>query len=152
MKKLLITIAILSVLGVGVSSYALWQHYAPLGAAFCNVNETFSCDIVNKSEFSEFLGVPVAGIGLVAYLGFLAVSIGVLIDRAAAPRVLPWLLVAAIGGLGFSAYLTYIEFFVIGAVCILCVTSQALILGISGGAAVAYRFARRDVGATVVSS
>jgi uncharacterized membrane protein len=44
----------------------------------------------------------------------------------------------------FSAYLTYIEFFVIGAACLLCVTSQTLILGISWGAAFAYRSARRN--------
>ncbi|MBI4449839.1 hypothetical protein HY634_02165, partial [Candidatus Uhrbacteria bacterium] len=47
MRKLLIAIALLAFLGIVVSSYALWQHYAPLGSAFCNLGETFSCDLVN---------------------------------------------------------------------------------------------------------
>lgn len=131
MKKFLNAIVVLAVLGVGVSSYALWQHYAPLGSAFCNLGETFSCDLVNKSAFSEVFGIPVALIGILGYAGIGALALGGLMDGTNVPRLVPWLLAAAIVGLVFSFSLTYIEFFVIGAVCVLCVISQALILAIT---------------------
>ncbi|MDP3771142.1 MAG: vitamin K epoxide reductase family protein [bacterium] len=131
MRKLLIIITALAALGVAVSSYALWQHYAPLGSAFCNLGETFSCDLVNKSAFSEVFGIPVALIGIIGYVGIGAMAIRGLMGGTRVPQLIAWLLVTAIGGLMFSLSLTYIEFFVIGAVCILCVVSQALILAIT---------------------
>ena len=58
---------ILAILGIVVSSYSL-MHHIELKAngatdAFCNVNDTFSCDDVAKSDYSEDpwgnpLGVP----------------------------------------------------------------------------------------------
>jgi len=39
--------------------------------------------------------------------------------------------VAAVGGLGFALYLTYIEGYVLGAWCILCLSSLAMIAGIA---------------------
>lgn len=139
MRKFLLTIAVLSLAGVAVSAYALYQHYAPLGSAFCNLGETFSCDLVNKSAFSEVFGIPVAGIGIAGYVALFALALGAFFDPASAPRLLPWILAAAIGGLLFSLYLTYVEFFVIGAVCILCVISQTLILAITALAAFAWK-------------
>jgi uncharacterized membrane protein len=41
------------------------------------------------------------------------------------------LLVAAVGGLGFALYLTYIEGYVLGTWCILCLSSLAMIAGIA---------------------
>jgi uncharacterized membrane protein len=149
MKKILVTIAILALAGVAVSAYALWQHYAPLGAAFCNLNESFSCDLVNKSAYSEFLGIPVAGIGIAGYVVLGVLATAALVRPEWLSAALPWLLAASLGGLGFSMYLTYLELFVIGAICVLCVTSQALILGITGSTAVAYRSERNQIHDTV---
>lgn len=160
MRRLLIAIVILAALGVGVSAYALWQHYAPLGSAFCNLGETFSCDLVNKSAFSEVFGIPVALIGILGYVGIGALAVVAysmvspplpggerLVPRSSKSEVGEWvrgqvsnvkcqtlmrlLLIASLAGLAFSLYLTYLEFFVIGAICVLCVTSQALILAIT---------------------
>jgi len=161
MKRNLIAIAILALAGVAVSAYALWQHYAPLGAAFCNIGETFSCDLVNKSAFSEVLGVPVAGIGIAGYLAVFALVLGALVELHSPQSISPppagrgsergWgtqrtilrlLITMALVGFGFSAYLTYVEFFVIGAVCVLCVTSQTLILAISAVACAGWRRVR----------
>ena len=139
MKKLLITIALLSCAGVAVSAYALWQHYAPLGAAFCNLNESFSCDLVNKSAYSEFLGIPVAGIGIAGYVVLGVLAIALVVQPGWRASVLPVFLTAALGGLGFAAYLTYVEFFVIGAYCILCIVSQVLIIGIAGSSLLVWK-------------
>lgn len=157
MRKLLITIAVLSLAGIAVSAYALWQHYAPLGSAFCNIGETFSCDLVNKSAFSEAFGIPVALIGILGYVGIGALALAAYtkvspplvegeregVAREARGReireFLSVLLITSLLGLAFSLYLTYIEFFVIGAVCILCVISQTLILAITTFSAIVWK-------------
>ena len=41
------------------------------------------------------------------------------------------LLIASVAGLGFALYLTYIEGFVLGVWCILCLSSLALIFSIA---------------------
>lgn len=158
MRKFLLAIIILALLGVMVSAYALWQHYAPLGAAFCNLGETFSCDLVNKSAFSEVFGIPVALIGIIGYIGIGALAVAAYsivspsllegeregVGKASTLHaVLPWLLATSLAGLAFSLYLTYVELFVIGAICILCVISQALILGITVLVAFAWQRSRR---------
>ncbi|MBI4433507.1 vitamin K epoxide reductase family protein [Candidatus Uhrbacteria bacterium] len=133
MRRLLLGIAVLSVLGVVVSGYALRQHYAPVGSgSFCNLSTTLSCDLVNQSSYSEILGIPVAGIGIAGYLAMLVLSVVAMGGVARAKRCLPWLQIGAMGGIGFSLVLTAIEIFVIGAICILCVASQVLILAIGG--------------------
>lgn len=85
------------------------------------------CSTVNYSPYSEIYGIPVALLGLLAYLVILAIL-------ALEPH---WKLAGesgpmAIFGMGlvgvlFSAYLTYIEFFVIHAVCPFCVISAVVI-------------------------
>jgi len=65
MKKLLLKIIILfCLLGILLSSYSLYHHYTDI-KGICNINDTFSCDVVNRSVSSEFLGIPVALIGII---------------------------------------------------------------------------------------
>ena len=59
-----------SVLAIGVSIYLGQQHYA-LGPASCDIGELFSCSTVNKSEYSELFGIPIAFMGLGYYIGML---------------------------------------------------------------------------------
>ncbi len=73
------------------------------------------------------MGIPVAGIGIAGY--------GVLLALATLCRDQPEtplrLLAAAVAGLGFALYLTYVEGFVLGAWCILCLSSLGVIAGIT---------------------
>ncbi len=127
-KPVLIAIIILSLAGVADAGYSLEQHYAPPFSSSCDVNETISCTAVNQSEYSEFAGIPVAGIGLAGYIFFAAMAI-VLLLRSQAPRlVLPAMRLAALVALAVSLLLTYIEIFVLRAVCPLCVISLTLVL------------------------
>lgn len=153
MRRFLITIATLSSLGVAVSAYGLWQHYAPLGASFCNVSETFSCDIVNKSAYSEIGGIPVALVGIMGYavLGLVAIAlIRVMYTRdadSAAARMrrsgMRALLALAFLGLAFQAVFTVIEFWWIGAYCPICIASQVIVLAIAVVVAATHRSVRR---------
>jgi uncharacterized membrane protein len=125
---LFLAIAILAVAGMAVSAVSLQRHYAKSATAFCDVGEKFNCDIVNRSEYSRVMGIPVAAIGLVGYGVLLALAT---VYRSRADT--PWrLLVAAIAGLGFALYLTYVEAYVLDTWCILCLGSLGLIAAITG--------------------
>jgi uncharacterized membrane protein len=122
-RKLFLVIAILAMAGMAVSGVSLQRHYAKSASTFCDIGERFNCDIVNRSEWSSLMGIPVAGIGIVGYAALLALAT---VYRSRVET--PWrLLVAALGGLGFALWLTYVEGYVLETWCILCLSSLALI-------------------------
>jgi len=117
---------------VAVSAVSLERHYAKSATAFCELGEKFNCDIVNRSEYSSVMGIPVAGIGLAGY-GVLLALATVYRSRAETPLRL---LVLAFAGLAFALYLTYVEGYVLETWCILCLSSLGLIVTITGLAGV----------------
>ena len=125
----------LSFLGALVSAYLTWVHYSG-GLALCT--GAAGCETVQASRYAVVAGVPVAMLGLVAYVLLLALASwrpsG---DSSAEGRRVAMFGVALAGTL-YSAYLTYLELFVIGAVCPWCVTSAVLMVAILA-------FATRDV-------
>ena len=126
-RVLYLAIAFLAVAGVAVSAVSLERHYAKSATAFCDIGERFNCDIVNRSEYSSVMGIPVAGIGVVGY-GVLLMFATLYRSRAETPLRL---LGAALAGLGFALWLTYVEAYVLGTWCILCLGSLGLIAGIA---------------------
>jgi uncharacterized membrane protein len=113
-------ISILSALGVILSLYLTYIHFSESRAAFCAAGT--DCDTVRQSVFSTILGVPVASIGVLGYAVILVVSLVAMKKRT------KWLLlyIFSLAGFIFSAYLTYLELFVIKAICMYCVFSAAL--------------------------
>jgi len=134
-KRLMMLIAALAVCGIAVSSVSLERHYATSKTQFCDVGETFNCDIVNRSEYSKLFGIPVALIGMLGY-GLIAGLATEYRSRAETPARL---FALAVAGLAFALYLTYIEGFVIGVWCILCLCSLAMIASITLLAAIVWR-------------
>ena len=116
-------IALVAVAGVAVSSVSLYEHFATSTTSFCNFSDTFNCDLVNRSQYSTVLGVPVALIGIVGYL--LLTTLATAYRNLLQTPVL--LLIASVIGLGFALYLAYVEKFLLGVWCFLCLTSLALI-------------------------
>jgi len=131
-RGLFLAIAILAIAGVAVSAVSLERHYAKSATAFCELGEKFNCDIVNRSEWSSVMGIPVAGIGIVGY-GVLLILATVYRSRAQTPLRL---LVLAFAGLAFALYLTYVEGYVLETWCIVCLSSLGLIATITGLAGV----------------
>jgi uncharacterized membrane protein len=127
-----LAIAVLAVSGIAVSAVSLQRHYAKSATSFCDFGERFNCDVVNRSEYSKVMGLPVAAIGIVGY-GVLLALATVYRSRGETPLRL---LVAAVGGLGFALYLTYVEAYVLETWCILCLSSLGLIATIAGLAGV----------------
>ena len=126
-RFLFVAIAVLSVAGVAVSAVSLQRHYAKSATAYCDFNQKFSCDIVNRSVYSTIEGIPVAGIGVAGY-AVLFVLATFLKSRTETPNRL---LGAALAGLAFALYLTYIEAYELTTWCILCLISLLLICLIS---------------------
>jgi uncharacterized membrane protein len=114
-------IAFLAVIGIVVSSLALREHYRT-DASPCSINEKWDCGIVNKSPYALIGGVPVAIIGIAGYL---------LIAGLALRRAYKLLLVAVLGAVAFSLYLTNIEAHVLEVWCIYCVCSLATVSAIT---------------------
>lgn len=126
-QVLFFAIAFLALAGVVVSAVSLQRHYAKSATAFCDLGQKFDCDIVNRSEYSTVIGIPVAGIGIVGYALLLALAT-LYRSRSETPLRL---LAAAVAGLAFALYLTYVEGHVLDTWCILCLSSLALIAGIT---------------------
>jgi vitamin-K-epoxide reductase (warfarin-sensitive) len=131
-RILFAVIAALAVAGIIVSGVSLQRHYAKSASAFCDFGEKFNCDIVNRSEYSSVMGIPVAAIGIAGYAVLLILATVYRSRLETATR----LLAAAIAGLGFALYLTFVEGYVLNTWCILCLTSLATITGITLLAAV----------------
>jgi vitamin-K-epoxide reductase (warfarin-sensitive) len=120
-------VAVLALAGVIVSAVSLQRHYAKSATEFCDFNQKFSCDIVNRSQYSKIEGIPVAGIGVAGYAALFVLST-FWKSRLETPTRL---LGAALAGLAFALYLTYIEAYEVMTWCILCLISLALISLIS---------------------
>lgn len=117
-----VSLAVLGLPGMGVAAYLTFSHWADQPTA-CGIGQ---CELVQTSEYSEILGVPVALLGL---LYFLAMSLLALIRLARGPDLVwaqPVALSTALAATAFVSYLTYVELFVLDAICVWCVSLASL--------------------------
>ena len=131
--QLMTAIALIAIAGMAVSCVSLYEHFATSTTSFCNFNQSFNCDLVNRSPYSAVLGIPVALIGAVGY-SLIAILATVYRFQCQTPMIL--FIVCSVG-LSFALYLAYIEKFVLGAWCVLCLTSLTLIFVDAGLSAIA---------------
>jgi uncharacterized membrane protein len=115
-----------SAAGILVSGYLSAKRFSG-GSLVCT--RWAECDLVNSSVYAKIYGVPVSFIGLAGYLVLFALALAALQTWGPTHRrLLAVSFVLALGGVGFSAYLTYLELFVIQALCSWCVASAILIV------------------------
>jgi uncharacterized membrane protein len=112
-------LAVLCVAGMGVAAYLTYTHWADKVVACGGVGQ---CEEVQQSEYSAIAGVPVALLGGLAAAALLSIALGRLAGLALAVE---WASLAALGlttaSVAFAAYLTYVELFVLEAICLYCV-------------------------------
>jgi uncharacterized membrane protein len=121
-------VAALALAGIFISLYLTLYKLGIIGELSCSIG---SCETVNTSRWSRFLGLPVAAWGLLFYLDVFAVALIGTMPRFEDERVLSIVLVAESAvGVIFSAWLTYLELAVIHAICIWCVTSAVVVTAI----------------------
>jgi uncharacterized membrane protein len=105
-------------LGIGVATYIAIAE-AGGGSPAC-VAGGGGCETVAESPYADLGGVNVAVIGILGYVLLLATSL----LRGDGARMAGFAL--ALTGFGFSLYLTYLELFVIEAICQWCLISAIL--------------------------
>lgn len=137
-QRLMTIVAILAVCGIVVSSVSLQHHFATSKTEYCDIGETFNCDIVNRSQYSSILGIPVALIGMAGYAALAGLAT-VYRARRDTPALL---LGGSLAGLAFALYLTYIEARVLAVWCILCLSSLAVIVSITLAASIVWARSR----------
>lgn len=119
---------LLALAGAGVSGYLTVVHLQGSEALCGGVG---NCELVQNSSYAELGGMPVALLGLLAYLAILSLCL-----LRLTPYSREWLPLAVFGlslaAVIYSAYLTYVELFILEAICVWCVASAALVTAIFG--------------------
>ncbi len=117
-QNLRLAAAALAIAGIGVATYIAIAEGGG-GSPKCLVGGG-GCETVAESRYSELAGVNVAVIGIVGY--------AILLIAAIVPGDVGRFggFLTALIGVGFSLYLTYLELFVIEAICQWCVASAVL--------------------------
>jgi uncharacterized membrane protein/protein-disulfide isomerase len=157
-KRAALFALVCALVGLGVSVAAAYTHYHllydPAYRSFCDVNATVSCTQVYQSRFSTFRGVPVAIFGAFWFVVAALLSLSGLTARDSVREDVPgYLFVGSTLALAVVLYLGYASFVLLKAVCVLCVTTYASVIGLFlvSGAATSFpmttlpRRALRDV-------
>lgn len=118
-RVLRLAIAAVALAGAAVAGYLTYVHYRP-AALICTGGG--GCETVQDSSYAEVAGIPVALLGLVAYLVVLVLVVW--------DTELARLLAATIGvsAVGFAAYLIAVQAFVIDAWCVWCLVNDLVIV------------------------
>jgi uncharacterized membrane protein len=118
-RTLRMTLAVLTLAGVGIAGYLTYVHYAGINPV-CTAGG--SCEKVQTSAYSELAGVPVALIGLLGYVSILGLLLAPEVETTRFA-----MMALTLVGFAFSAYLTYRELYSIHAICEWCVSSAVIL-------------------------
>ncbi len=129
MKKFTYTAVLLSLLGAVFSIMLLLEHYNPdvnLGVFSCGTEIESPCVAVSSSPYSEFLGIPLAALGLFFYLvvfftALIAEDAKGDLYRSAAALLLPITALSLLVDLFLFAKLVSMDAF-----CLLCVSTYGI--------------------------
>ena len=118
----------LALFGMGVAAYLSYVHWRGVPPACGGLGD---CETVQTSKYAEVMGTPVAALGLAMYAAIFVLVVASLFLR---PALAAWSSLAvfgiALGGVLYSAYLSYLEVAVIHAICIWCVVSAIIVTAI----------------------
>jgi protein-disulfide isomerase/uncharacterized membrane protein len=124
-----------SLVGLAASAAAAYTHYHllydPAYRSFCDVSERISCTQVYLSRFSTVRGIPVALLGGIWFVVAGLLSCGGLRARDTVRESVPgYLFVLSTLALAVILYLGYASFVILKAVCLLCLTTYAAVIGL----------------------
>jgi uncharacterized membrane protein len=117
-RILRMAIAFIAAIGIGVATY-IFIADSTAGAPTCLAGGS-GCETVAKSSYSHIAGINIAVFGIVGWILILATAF----FANDAARLGGFLV--ALGGFGFSIYLTYLEIWKIEAICQWCVANAVL--------------------------
>lgn len=113
---------VLAGIGLVISIYLTSTHYADVAPVCTGLSD---CLRVQRSVYAEWVGIPVALIGVIGYAGIL-----VALARDGGVRRLVVAFLALVGA-GFSGYLTWAEASQIDAFCQWCLVSAAIMVALA---------------------
>lgn len=146
-KKLYTSIFLLSLVAVVVTILLIQTHYKTSEAgSFCNLNDYWNCDRVNKSIFAEIFDIPIAIFGFLFYLFLAATSFGLVKNwnfiKLLSPIKPQWLTFSAlIGSTLISLGLLYYEFTILGNWFLIGVVKNLAFIGLFGWV---YRYCQKN--------
>lgn len=126
MKRIgVVLILILAFFGIADSAY-LTQSELSGTPLLCNVQSLSGCNTVAASQYSHIFGIPLAEFGILFYsLLFILAALELVIFDQLLRRTLQ---VISFVGVLASLYFTFVQVFMIGALCIYCVASAIIAL------------------------
>ena len=132
-RRLVPATVALALAGTGIAGYLTYVHYTGTRIA-C---PTGGCETVQSSSYALLGPLPVALLGLLAYIAILA---GLLL-----PTAMRWMvvLITALSGAFFSAYLFGFQALELHAFCTWCLASDVLITALAALSATALLTAER---------
>ncbi|HSA83969.1 MAG TPA: vitamin K epoxide reductase family protein [Patescibacteria group bacterium] len=119
--KLYFAIKALSLVGIILAIYLLWQQIFQPTFQPCNINATINCEAIISGAVAKTLGIPTPLYGLIGYL---------IIFFAAIFHKKRLLLGMASFGLAFCFYIAYVELVILKVICPICITCQLVMLSI----------------------
>jgi uncharacterized membrane protein len=117
--RLRAAVGVLALVGLGIAAYLTYVHYAG-GIPYC-VAGGGGCERVQRSDYAKVAGIPVAALGLGAYV---ALFVTALVPGRTAAAIGVGI---AVAGAAFSAWLLYAQLALIDAVCQWCVANDVVI-------------------------
>ncbi|HEX5584420.1 vitamin K epoxide reductase family protein [Gaiella sp.] len=112
-------VAVVALVGIGIAGYLTYVHYQP-DALICTASG--GCEQVQDSDYATLFGLPVALLGLCAYVVVLALVVwDTEPARIAAAAI-------ALGAAGFAVYLVSLQAFVIDAWCVWCLANDIVVV------------------------
>jgi len=123
-----LSMILLTLAGLGVSAYLMWGYTVPGASLSCGGSS--GCETVKDSVYSNVMGIPLPLIGLASYFTLLVLLVAqgqpFHFSRAWSPYIALAIFSISLMGVLYSAYLTYLELYVIYAICRWCVTSAVI--------------------------
>jgi uncharacterized membrane protein len=110
-------IGLLALAGAAVAAYLVYARYTGTQLA-CT---TGGCETVQHSRYAKAAGIPVAVLGLAAYLAVFATALSPRLEAAAIGAAI------VLGGLAFGIYLIVVQVAVIDAICQWCLASDGIL-------------------------
>ena len=118
--------AALALAGIAIAGYLTIVHFRESLLVCSGISD---CETVQTSQYAEFLGIPVALLGLLCFIALFGLAVVRIIQPERADIITMIMFVMVVGSIGFYIYLTYLELFVIDAICQWCVASSLLMVG-----------------------
>ncbi len=126
---------VLALVGLAASLTSLYVHYQllvqPGYSSFCDINQTINCQQAYLSRYGSVRGVPVALFGAI-WFGFVLVLafVGTSGPEPVRESYPAYLFAASTVGLAVVLYMAYAAFVVLKAVCVMCLTTYAAVIGL----------------------